>query len=217
MALAKWDLADAERQFRTAATIDDGYSAPHVWLAQLLAWTHPDSAEWPTQAGRALRRPETLDSRDRLIATAVAALANDNYAAACAAYTRLTKDDPQNFVGWFGRGECQRLDRLVIRNRASKSGWSFRSSFYSARRMYMRAMQLEPRTHALMSFARMERMLPTSPNATRLGRGSGPDSMVFAAFPSLAADTLAFVPYPVAEFAALPASAMSTHNAAAVL
>jgi serine/threonine protein kinase/tetratricopeptide (TPR) repeat protein len=214
MALAKWDLADAERQFRTAATIDDSYSAPHVWLAQLLAWTHPDSAEWHTQAARALRRPETLDSRDRLIATAVAALANDNYSAACDAYTRLTRDDPQNFVGWFGLGECQRLDRLVIRNPASKSRWSFRSSFFSARRMYMRAMQLEPRTHALMSFARMERMLPTSPNATRLGRGSGPDSMVFAAFPSLAADTLAFVPYPVAEFAALPASAMSTHNAA---
>jgi serine/threonine protein kinase/tetratricopeptide (TPR) repeat protein len=214
IALAKWDLAEAERQFRTAATIDDNYSAPHVWLAQLLAWTHPDSAEWSTQATRAMRHPETLDSRDRMIATAVAALSNGNYADACDTYIRLTKQDPQNFVGWFGMGECQRLDRLVIRNRASKSGWSFRSSFFSARRMYLRAMQLEPRAHALMSFERMEWMLPTSPNATRLGRGTGPDSMVFAAFPSLSADTLAFVPYPVAEFAALPASAMSTHNAA---
>ncbi len=214
MALANWDLAAAERQFRTAATVDDNYSAARVWLAQLVAWTHPDSDEWPAQAARALRLPETLDSRDRLIAIAVAALGDGNYADACDAYTRLTKEDPQNFVGWFGLGECQRLDRLVTRNRASKSGWSFRSSFFSARRMYVRAMQLEPRSHALMSFARMEWMLPTSANATRLGRGAGPDSTVFAAFPSLSADTLAFVPYPVAEFAALPASAMSTHNAA---
>jgi serine/threonine protein kinase/tetratricopeptide (TPR) repeat protein len=214
MALAKWDLAEAERQFRTATTTDDNYSAPHAWLAQLVAWTNPDSADWPAHAARALSHPETLASRDRLIATAVAALANGNYADACTGYSRLTKEDPQNFVGWFGLGECQRLDRVVVRNRASESGWSFRSSFFSARRMYTRAMQLEPRSHALMSFARMENLLPTSANATRIGIGTGRDSTVFAAFPSLSADTLAFIPYPVAQFAALPASAMATHNAA---
>jgi hypothetical protein len=78
--------------------------------------------------------------------------------------------------------------------------------------MYMQALQVEPRAHALMSFATMERLLPTSANATRVGAGE--DSTLFAAFPSLSADTLAFVPYPVAQFAALPASALTTHNAA---
>src|SRR6185437_1122723 len=78
--------------------------------------------------------------------------------------------------------------------------------------MYMKAMQLEPHAHALLTFDKVERLLPISPSSTRVGYG--PDSATFAAFPSLVADTLACVPYPRAQFAALPGRENLTHNAA---
>lgn len=78
--------------------------------------------------------------------------------------------------------------------------------------MYMRALRIEPRAHALLTFDKVEELLPTSANSSRVGRG--PDSTSFAAFPSLAADTLAEIPYPLERFATLPASATLTHSAA---
>ena len=209
LALARWNLAEAERHFRRAIDADEDYSAARVWLAQLVVWTHPDSADWSAHATRALLRPEALNPRDHLIATAVASLATGDPPAACRSYSELTKQEPRNFIGWFGLGECQRLDSAVVRNEASRSGWAFRSSFLNARRMYMRALQLEPRAHAFLSFERMAELLPTNASYSRVGFGPPPDSVVFAAFPSLNADTLAFIPYPVTQFAALPPNARS--------
>ena len=78
--------------------------------------------------------------------------------------------------------------------------------------MYAKALQLEPQAHVLLTLDKVESLLPITASSTRVGRG--PNSAVFAAFPSLAADTLAFIPYPLAQFAALPGNATLTHNAA---
>jgi hypothetical protein len=62
-----------------------------------------------------------------------------------------------------------------------------------------------------LTFDKVEELLPTSASSTR--KGSGSDSSLFAAYPSLA-DTLAFIPYPLQRFAALPANAALSHSAA---
>jgi hypothetical protein len=80
--------------------------------------------------------------------------------------------------------------------------------------MYLHALQLEPRVHALLTFARIERLLPTGTNVLRPGSGIGTDSARFAGMASLAADTVAFVPYPVEKLSVVPSEAIRTQNAA---
>ena len=212
VALANWDLGEAERSFTEATQADPTYYAAQAWLAQLIQWKRYEGAEWQPHANRAMEGAAHLASRDALIAEAVAAMAGGDFPRACASYRTLSKTDAINFIGWYGLGECQRLDKTVVRDRSSESGWRFRASLENSRTMYMRALRIEPRAHALLTFDKVEELLPTSANSSRVGRG--PDSTSFAAFPSLAADTLAEIPYPLERFATLPASATLTHSAA---
>ncbi len=214
IALAQWNLPQAEKEFAQAVASDPNYGPAHVWLTQLGAWVRPESSDWHVHANRAIEGAGGLTPYDSLIATAVASLSTGNYPTACRSYTGITKRFPLDFRGWYGLGECQRLDQTVVRNSSSPSGWSFRSSQENARRMYLRALQLEPNAHALLTFAKLQELLPTVAGKSRIGYRAGADSMVFAADPSFAGDTLAFVPYPLAEFAAIPVSATLTHNAA---
>jgi tRNA A-37 threonylcarbamoyl transferase component Bud32/tetratricopeptide (TPR) repeat protein len=213
-AFERWDLAAAARQLAEAVAADANYAAAQTWLAQILAWTSPEKGDWQDHANRAATASDTLSPRDRLIATAVGALAAGDYPRACGSYARLTQLEPRSFIGWYGLAECQRLDKAVVKNRKSPSGWSFRTSLHNARTLYIRALQLEPGAHALLTFKRMEDLLPTHASETREGLGAGPRQEVFAAYPSMSGDTLAFIPYPVAQFAALPLNANLTHNAA---
>jgi hypothetical protein len=212
VALANWDLGEAERSFAEAVQADPRFYAAQAWLAQLIEWKRYAGGEWQSHANRAIEGVERLASRDSLIATAVAAMAGGDFPLACASYRSLSKAEAINFIGWYGLGECQRLDSAVVRDRPSESGWRFRASYQNSRTMYMRALKLEPRAHALLTFDRVEALLPTSASWARIGRG--PDSSLFAAFPTLAADTLAFVPYPLERFAVLPARATLSHSAA---
>jgi len=212
VALANWDLGEAERSFTEATQADPTFYAAQAWLAQLVEWKRDDGAEWQPHANRAMEGIAHLASRDAIIATAVAAMASGDFPQACKSYAVLSRLDPVSFIGWYGLGECQRLDNTVIRDRETESGWRFRASRHNSRTMYMRALRLEPRAHALLTFDKVEELLPTSASSSRIGKG--PDSTSFAAFPSLAADTLAEIPYPLERFATLPARATLTHSAA---
>jgi eukaryotic-like serine/threonine-protein kinase len=212
VALANWDLAEAERLLAEATQADPKFYAAQTWLAQVLEWVRYEGGEWLAHANRAVQGVGQLASRDSLVASAVGAMASGDFPQACASYRTLAKTEPTNFIGWYGLGECQRLDTSVVRDRASESGWRFRASLHNSRIVYMRALRLEPRAHALLTFDKVEELLPTSASQSRIGKG--PDSTTFAAFPSLADDTLAQIPYPLARFAALPASATLSHSAA---
>jgi serine/threonine protein kinase/tetratricopeptide (TPR) repeat protein len=212
VAFAKWDIPGAQRSFSAAINADPNYAPARVWLAHLLLWTRPDSIDWRTHAVRAAQGLRALEPRDSSLAVAVAALASGDFPLACDTYSKLTAADPRSFVGWYGVGECRRLDDAVIRDTRSKTGWSFRSGKHTALRMYRRALELEPRAHLLLTFDKIEKLLPMSSNSLRIGYA--PDSAVFAAFPSLQNDTLSFLPYPIGDFAALPVGANLTHQAA---
>jgi len=213
-AFARWDVSRAERDFADAVAADPNFAAAQTWLAQLGAWARPDKGDWQDHANRAAADAEKLAPKDRIIAAAVGAMAAGDYPRACGSYAEYRQVEPRSFIGWYGLAECQRLDKAVVKNGESASGWSFRTSLHNARKMYMRALQLEPGAHAFLTFRTMKALLPTHASEARDGYGAGPRQEVFAAFPSLSGDTLAFIPYPIAQFAALPANANSTHNAA---
>ncbi|MFN2637921.1 MAG: protein kinase, partial [Gemmatimonadaceae bacterium] len=208
VALAQWDLPAAEREFRNSLAADATYTPARIWLAHVLEWKRGGkNDEWREQAAAAAIGVDRLAVRDQLATTGLSALADGRYAAACDAYTRLTKRDSVDFLGWYGLGECRSLDSLVIPNSKSVSGWSFRSSYHSAAAAYLRALKVNQGVYAIFSASKLARLLPIASTQARQGMSTAPIAASFAAFPSLEpGDTVGFVPYPLKVFATLPRS-----------
>jgi hypothetical protein len=201
VALHEWALADAEAHFRAAVTHDPAYSPARVWLAQVLAWNSGyGRGDWQAQTARAIAESKTLAPRELSIASGLAALAAQDFPRACRSFADLTRADSLDFVGWHGLGECQYLDSLVVRNPASPSRWRFRSSYHAAALSYMRALRTEPGAHAVVSFERLKRLLPTATTQVRSGKGPPPARAFFVGYPELLGDSVVFIPYPFEEF-----------------
>lgn len=215
-ALQEGNLDQAERGFLAALNADPQYAVAHLWLAQIREWRTPASlTAWRDHALRASASND-LRSRDKALAAALVAIGSGDYPAACRAYRALTQTDSTDFAGWFGLGDCQSLDSLVIPSIASPSGWAFRTSNLAAANAYQHAVRLAPGTHAIFNFAKLESLLPTAATRVRFGKSAPPKRIDFIASPSLmgANDTLAFVPYPAASFSQRPPTATATLSAA---
>ena len=217
VALAKWDLSNAEREFRDAVRNDPSYLPARLWLGQVIAWRSPEvRQEWADAATHAWNDVNRLEARDRVIAVGLSALATGREPDACKAYSELTRRDSVDFVGWYGLGECQSLDSTVVPSTTSSSRWRFRSSYHAAVIAYVRALEIEPGAHAIFDFRRLHALLLTSSTKVRVGKSELPNSQTFMAYPSLSGsgDTLGFIPYPLTGFARLPLQAMRTRNRA---
>jgi serine/threonine protein kinase/tetratricopeptide (TPR) repeat protein len=215
VALWNGDFAAAEKHFREAVSADRDFGPARLWLAQILSWRSPGSrGEWREQIAQALGARSGLSQRDHLVAIALSKLADGVYADACASYSELTRTDSLDFIGQYGLGQCQAFDSVVIRSAASPSGWRFRSRYSDAASAYMRALTINPAAHAILPFDQLEQLLPIAPLKTR--RGESVDGQKFAAFPSLLADTVVFVPYPLLEFDRLRANHTAAPRDAAI-
>ena len=204
-ALRNWDIPSAETEFRAALTADRDYTPARLWLAQTLYWKSPQNpAEWTDEASRTAAGRNSLDGRDQLVAAGLSSLADGRFPAACDAYAKLTSVDSSYFLGWYGLGECRAQDDAVVPRAASPSGWAFRSSYFAAARGYIRALKTDPGVHTIFSVSKLEKILPTASTRARRGYSLGDSRVEFAAFATLDADTIAFVPYPLALFATLP-------------
>ncbi|MEO8140873.1 MAG: hypothetical protein ABI742_14565, partial [Gemmatimonadota bacterium] len=87
----------------------------------------------------------------------------------------------------------------VLQDAKSPSGWRFRSSYHGAISDYRKALTLIPSSHRAFkgaAFDRLSRMFFAEPNLVRRGTRADAAAAEFVAFPSLAGDTLAFVPFP---------------------
>jgi serine/threonine protein kinase/tetratricopeptide (TPR) repeat protein len=214
IAFWKGDLATAEQEFQSAVATDPKFGPARVWLAQTLSLRRPDSPpDWSEQLGQALRAPSGLSEHDRLMAIALTRMSERRYPEACASYSALTKADSLDFIGLYGLGQCQAFDSLVVRSRSSPSGWRFQSRYSDAANAYMNALSVNPSAHSILSFDRVQDLLPTASTKTR--RGISIDGASFAAYPALIHDTVVFIPYPLQEFSSLPANQTAvTRNAA---
>ena len=201
-ALARWNLDSASRAFTQALRADPQYPQAALWLAQIDQWTGRPVEKWRRTATLAAGAGDRLAVQDRLMATGLVALADQQYQQACTAYQQMVARDSTDYVGWYGLGQCRIADSLVVRDATSPSGRSFRSSYGAAAEAYAHALRLVPSTHLAFgdtAFDRLARLLFTERNVFRSGRGGEGDTMRYASFPSLVHDTLAFIPYPLDE------------------
>lgn len=200
-ALTRFDLRLAEASFRQAIADDDSYADAHLWLARTLSWGEeaPPSA-WRANAARAVALAGALPPRDARHAQALLNLAEGKMRQACASYRTLLAADSLDFAAWFGLGECNARDSIVVSDDRSPTGYSFRGSLYTAVLAYQRALELVPSFHGIEQGAVFQRLsrrvLYTEESQPRRGAALPPDTTTFVAFPSFAGDTLAFVPVP---------------------
>lgn len=220
LAMSRWELERAGAELERAVQLDPGYAAAHLWLAQAVAWGGlAQKTSWRENAARALADSAELSGRERMLAGALVALGEMRYPDACGVYERLVARDSSDFAAWFGLGECTRDDQLVVADPASPSGFRFQSSYHRAVQAYSRALRTIPSSHLAFrgaGFARLNELLRTDEANLRTGyRRVGTAVEGFAAYPSLAGDTLAFVPWPMADVSAVrPGTVPPTRRAA---
>lgn len=198
-ALADWDLDRADSLFRASAAFDPTFTLASLWAAQVENWKGEPVTTWSLFARRAAEDTLSLLPQERNQARALAALASADYESACGRYRAMTGQASTDFIGWFGLGECRRLDRLVIRDATSRSGWRYRSSYHRAILAYEKAFQVLPSSYRGLQprgFEQLRQLLFTSPRLRRGYVPGGPQDG-FLSRPALAGDSLVFVPFPI--------------------
>ena len=202
-AVDHFNLRLAEQDFKDALAMDESYAHAHFWLARTMAWEgDAEPSAWTGDAARAVALSAALPRRDRSHASALLDLAEGRMAEACQRYRALIASDSLDFAAWYGLGDCNARDPVVVRDPHSPGGYSFRGSMNTAISSYRRALTLVPSYHLAergLAFGRLShRVLYTEEARPRRGVAASPDTQRFAAFPSFAANTLAFVPQPYA-------------------
>lgn len=199
VALADWDLEEAERRFDAAARYDPAFTLAVLWKAQVMSWQGRITRDWADDARRAARGAAQLAPRERGLATALAAMADNRYPEACDAYEELRSRNPRDFAAWFGLGQCRSHDQLVVADASSPTGWSFRSSAHQAAHAYREAFLLDLSSHRAFGTGGAELvsgLLYARRAVVRRGRSGGADAQSFVGFADWHADSLRFVPVP---------------------
>jgi hypothetical protein len=209
-ALTLWNLGAAQEAFAEAASIDSASPYARYWLAQsMVLGRRMNTGEFKLASAKLATARERLRGRDSLFAAALVAMGAGQPRLACDAYAARLRQDSLDATAWYGMGDCQALDSTVVRDSSSPSGWRFNSSWHAAANAYMRAATLDPNTHAALPYSLFTFLLPTTTSYVRPGDFAGPPRQRLAAFVGLDADTLTFVPWPIAEFGRLRATTLS--------
>ncbi|MGH7509251.1 MAG: protein kinase domain-containing protein [Gemmatimonadales bacterium] len=218
-ALQRWDLDSARTRLEQALAIDPTYGMAQLWLAHTMAWAGDAPQSWRKYAAGALASADSLAPRDRQAAEAMLALAENRFPQACEGFRALIARDSLDFAAWFGLGDCQGKDPLVLPDPSSSSGWRFRGSYEAAVDAYRHALEIVPSVHLAFrgqAFQRLPELLYTESNQIRKGYALTPDTVRFGAFPTMTQDTLEFVPRPLSEVvSAEPGAIPPTVSAAA--
>lgn len=199
-ALAIWDLGTARLHYQRAFTLDPAFAAPRLRFARASLWANRPVGEWLPAAEVAATDPGRLSSFERLEAQALVALGQGDFPKACEGFRRILAQDSLRIIGWLGVGECLTRDSIVVPDAESPSGWSFRGSYNAGIAAYSRALTMVPSSHLAFGGAALRglsRKLMAEPNLLRRGVAAAEPRNRFAASPSLVADSLAFIPYPL--------------------
>jgi hypothetical protein len=201
LALEKWDIPAAQKSFALAVAADPNAPVAKLWQAEAFALGRQVGREDFRLAAMHLSKVRTqLRGRDSLLAAGLSWLGMAKPVAACEAYAQAIARDSLDVLAWYGMGDCQQYDSTVVADPKSPSGWSFNSSYHSAARAYMRAVTIQPLAHAAFPYNTLTTLLPSDVAYVRFGFTTTPPRQTFAAYPSLAGDSVAFIPYPMAQF-----------------
>ena len=218
-AMQRWDFDSAKARLQQALTIDPSYGMAQLWMAQVSAWAGDDAESWKKFAAGALASDDSLPAREHDLAEGMLALAESRYPQACDNFRALIARDSLDFAAWFGLGDCQGKDLLVLRDSASPSGWKFRGSYHAAVNAYRRALEIVPSVHQAFkggAYSRLPNLLYTESNRIRRGFALAPDTIHFGAYPSLERDTLEFLPRPLTEVVAAEPGVIPVSMSAAI-
>jgi len=207
-ALDDWNLVDADSLFALAAASGSQNPRAALWEAQVRSWRGLPPGAWGLLSQVTLTGSTALSASERQLASGLLALKRKDYAAACAAYRQIVNQRPNDFAGWYGLGECHRLDRTVIPDVHSPSGWRFRTSYEQAIQAYRRALKLLPSSYRSLNsngYAQLQPQLFTDP--LFFASGISADSQRFWAWTEVRHDTAEFIPRPMAEMSSPAGSA----------
>ena len=213
--VGRGDWSRAEISLRAVVARDPANAVAHLWLAQTgaLAATLADEPDlrWKAAIMLAEDGRATMDSVQRLRLSALRAYADGAHDIAREHYRRLVALEPANVATRLALADAFLTDSLVERDSASASSWRFRGSWEGAVRVLQSALDLQPGSPLMRAaiFDRLKHALITS-SQFRPGRAISGDEHAFAGFPALEADTLAYVPYPLAEVASGVAESRNT-------
>jgi tRNA A-37 threonylcarbamoyl transferase component Bud32/tetratricopeptide (TPR) repeat protein len=196
-ALNEWDLAAADSLFGASAQLDSLNTRAMFWGAQVRAWRNRGPSTWAKSAGLAAGDSIGLAPSERSQARALALLGISDLEGARRLYRDLTRTNPYDFGAWFGLATTYRLDRLVLRDSTSPSGYRFRGSYEQAIQSYARAYELLPSAHRSVESGGFEllRVWLFTINTLRAGSLNGEQPYTFYAKISLDHDTAVLVPY----------------------
>jgi hypothetical protein len=213
VALEKWDIPAAQKAFALAVAADPNAPVAKLWQAEAFALGRQVGREDFRLAATRLSRVLTqLRGRDSLLGAGLSWLGVAKPAAACEAYAQQIARDSLDVLAWYGMGDCQQYDSVVVADPKSPSGWRFNSSYHSAAMAYMRAVTIQPQAHAAFPYNTLTTLLPSDIGYVRFGFSTTTPKQTFAAYPSLAGDSVAFIPYPMAQFnAGAPRTLSPTH------
>jgi len=197
-AFEAWDLARADSEFGAAVRADAAYAQANLWLALARLWAGADATRYGIAAEQAVLGAVHLSDRERGMASAVQATARGALDTACPLWESLVRRDSLDAVAWYGAAHCLTSDDVVIPDRASPSGWRFRTSYSEALRDYERAFRLHPAMLASFgsgAFEALGRLFKTGTSLLRQGRAMPPSEQRFASSMEWISDSLAFIPY----------------------
>ena len=213
--VARGDWARADVTLRAILGRDPANAVAHLWVAQTgaLAATlaqEPD-LRWKAAILLAEDGSATMDSVQRLRLSALRAYADGAHDVARERYRRLVALEPANVATRLALADASLTDILVERDTASASSWRFRGSWEGGVRVLQSALDLQPSSPLMRAaiYDRLKHSLITSSHF-RSGRARSGPERAFAGFPALDADTLAYVPYPLAEVASGIAESRNT-------
>ncbi|MEO7934991.1 MAG: hypothetical protein ABIR27_01920, partial [Dokdonella sp.] len=191
-AMRDGNLDTAAANFNRAAAVAPDFSNARYQSAQIRAWLYPrNPGNWVKDAEDALAYPVALGG-DSIFALALVSLGRRDFTKSCALYRSETQRKPTSFVAWYGLGECQRLDNVVIQ---TAEGPRFRSSQRAALSAYREAIHQAPTSEWIAAlFSPIMQYTFAASAWTRFGISADAARTSYAALPSIVGDSIGFIP-----------------------
>jgi serine/threonine protein kinase len=201
--IAGWNFTTAKNTLMRAVKDHPRNPRVQLWLAQTMMLQGDEPSHWKPYILFAADHRLELEASDQKRMEALVAFSSSAFAPACSLFDELARANggkgSNDFTPQLARADCLRKDGAVLPDGTSRSGYRFRTSFHLADSLYEGLLARYSTTPAAYEviIPRLEKVLSTDKSQLRTGLLSGPKPRLFLAHPSLDADSLEYIPFPV--------------------